>query len=129
MGRSGGVANVRGEVAFVAQQVLGDVDVDENDDRVGGGRGLRGRDSDGGDCDQSVGQSVFVLQHALCPPSAPKLFTWLIFFPQAWIRNQTLKENIMFDKPFSDKLYRKVLKSTCAIMKIRQPALEPDLAE
>ena len=84
MGRSGGVANVRGEVAFVAQQVLGDVDVegdvDENDDRVGGGRGLRGRDSDGGDCDQSVGQSVFVLQHALCPPSAPKLFTRLIFF-------------------------------------------------
>ena len=77
MGRSGGVANVRGEVAFVAQQVLGDVDVDvdvdvegdvegnENDDRVGGGRGLRGRDSDGGDCDQSVGHSVFVLQHAL----------------------------------------------------------------
>ena len=90
MGRSGGVANVRGEVAFVAQQVLRDVDVDvdvegdvegnENDDRVGGGRGLRGRDSDGGDCDQSVGQSVFVLQHALCPPSAPKLFTRLIFF-------------------------------------------------
>ena len=39
MGRSGGVANVRGEVAFVAQQVLGDVDVegdvDENDDRGG----------------------------------------------------------------------------------------------
>ena len=46
MGRTGGVANVRGEVAFVAQQ--------------------------------------------------------------AWIRNQTLKENIMFDKPFSDKLYKKV---------------------
>ena len=45
MGRSGGVANVRGEVAFVAQQVLGDVDVnddvdvegDENDDRGGVG--------------------------------------------------------------------------------------------
>ena len=35
----------------------------------------------------------------------------------------------MFDKPFSDKLYRKVLKSTFAIMKICQPALEPDLAE
>ena len=33
----------------------------------------------------------------------------------------------MFDKPFSDKLYRKVLKSTFAIMKICQPALEPDL--
>ena len=46
MGRTGGVANVRGEVAFVAQQ--------------------------------------------------------------AWIRNQTLKENIMFDKPFSGKLYKKV---------------------
>ena len=36
----------------------------------------------------------------------------------------------MFDKPFSDKLYRKVSKSTIEIMKIRQqPALEPDLAE
>ena len=30
------------------------------------------------------------------------------FFSQAWIRNQTLKDNIMFDKPFSDKLYKKV---------------------
>ena len=33
----------------------------------------------------------------------------------------------MFDKPFSDKLYRKVLKSTFAMMKIRQPGLEPHL--
>ena len=45
MGRSGGVANVRGEVAFVAQQVLGDVDVDVD------------------------------VENALCPPLAPKLFT------------------------------------------------------
>ena len=81
MGRSGGVANVRGEVAFVAQQVLGDLDVnvdvdvegDENDDRGGvanvreGGRG----DNDGGDCDQSV----FVPKNAHHPPSAPKLIT------------------------------------------------------
>ena len=39
MGRSGGVANVRGEVAFVAQQVLGDLDGegDDNDDRGQGG--------------------------------------------------------------------------------------------
>ena len=61
MGRTGGVANVRGEVAFVAQQVL--------------------------------------------PPS---LTDGTKAFSQAWIRNQTLKENIMFDKPFSDKLYKKV---------------------
>ena len=47
MGRSGGVANVRGEVAFVAQQVLGDVDVDVDVD----------------------------VENALCPPLAPKLFT------------------------------------------------------
>ena len=28
--------------------------------------------------------------------------------PQAWIRNQTLKDNILFDKHFSDRLYSKV---------------------
>ena len=27
---------------------------------------------------------------------------------QAWIRNQTLKDNILFDKQFSERLYRKV---------------------
>ena len=63
MGRTGGVANVRGEVAFVAQQ--GDLTL-----------------------------TAF--------PTESKAFS------QAWIRNQTLKDNIMFDKPFSDKLYKKV---------------------
>ena len=63
MGRTGGVANVRGEVAFVAQQV-------------------------------DLTLAAF--------PTESKAFS------QAWIRNQTLKDNIMFDKPFSDKLYKKV---------------------
>ncbi|RWR99103.1 ABC transporter: ATP-binding protein-like protein, partial [Leptotrombidium deliense] len=37
---------------------------------------------------------------------------------QAWIENLTLKENILFGKPFEYRKYRKVLKSC---------ALEPDL--
>ena len=90
MGRTGGVANVRGEVAFVAQQVL--------------------------------------------PPS---LTDGTKAFSQAWIRNQTLKENIMFDKPFSDKLYKKVFpgkgivyENSFPIHKVLETcALEADLVQ
>ena len=58
MGRSGGVANVRGEVAFVAQQVLGDVDVDvegdDNDDEEDH-QGVGEGDAEGRDGDQEEG--------------------------------------------------------------------------